>query len=103
MAGLTKQDIEILMRGVELWERPDMEAIAKEVIGCTCPVCNPTPEALVDRIMAKKPELTKRLCEEVSTRKERSIILRSKLIALRDGIVADEVFDDAAKSQNCEH
>jgi hypothetical protein len=96
MAELTKEDIQILMEGVEAWsvQRPDVAKVVADVLGlqCPCPVCTSDQAGLIERTLQHRGEITRPLEEQIQSRKERAVVLSSKLIAMRDSIVADEFF-----------
>ena len=107
MVNFTKQDVELLMQAVERWETPDAREVfagMKDLIGCQCSACNPNgPLDFIQKIQANESEIDRRIRESLATRKERSIVLRAKLIALRDSVVADEFLGScgAEKADGC--
>lgn len=93
MENLTKQEIEILMKGVDCWEsHADVSQIVNEVLGCTCPACNPDPMEMLLRVTSKQEELASRLREAAEVRKETAGAIRRKLLSMHDSFVADEFF-----------
>lgn len=97
MTGLTKQDIQILMEGVDAWAQrsPDALPIVDRVIGaaeCQCLAC------VISKINTLRAEIYRLVDEERKSKKERAVILGAKLIAMRDSIVADELFDSVSPS-----
>lgn len=95
MADFTKQDIQILMDGVEAWGRQGVNLnriVAEVVTSCACQNCIPDPVECAAQNKKIDAEVKRRFDEEVQSRKERAIVLGAKLIAMRDSIVADEFF-----------
>jgi hypothetical protein len=76
MNELTKQDIALLMEAIERWETPDIPCVLGILNGPRC-------------------DVERKMQEAWSLRKERSVILRAKLIQMRDSVVAGEFMDSA--------
>lgn len=101
MSDLTKQDIEILLKGVDYWKSfNDASRIVNEVLGCTCPVCNPDPVEMIQRVAAKQEELNRRIQEEIKFRNETAEAIQRKLLAMHDSFVADEFFASIPETQH---
>lgn len=88
---LTKQDIDVLIDAVEAWEKGDSggEIISSLMTGMFCRTDDDRREAERRQLPGKlKAESEKKM------RKERGVTLRAKLIAIRDSLDADELFDN---------
>jgi hypothetical protein len=89
---LTKQDLDVLIEAVESWESKDAAGeMAAEIM-----------TAMISRskedydLMQSKRSVEKASRErERRTRKDRSIVLRAKLIQIRDSIEASDFVDEA--------
>lgn len=85
---LTKQDIDVLFEAVERWEILDVTAVITQVLG--------SPGAFTNRDEAaafydsKSIELKTKIEEASRSRKEKSVLLRAKLLAMRDAIVVEQ-------------
>ena len=93
---LTRQDFDVLIEAMESWEQKDF---GKSILGAVfggmgMRDASPEMKAKYERDMKEE-----RAKDDAATkiRKERSVVIRSKLISIRDSITADKVFEDAAR------
>ncbi len=79
---LTRQDVDVLIEAMEAWERSGSEGqLMGSLMGSL--LCRGDEEAMAK--MKKEQERSRREFEEKQRlRKERSVVLRAKLISLRD-------------------
>lgn len=77
----TKQDLDILFEAVEKWEQDDMTG---EVIGMMLEKMA-RPEAR-EKIKIEREERERKRLATKKQRKERGVLLRAKLVALKDKI-----------------
>lgn len=88
MTDLTKQDLEMLIEAVEAWESKDAAAqLMDSMLGSL--VCKNDEDR--KRFEEKQEQKAMARNEHKKMRKERSIILRAKLIAMRDSANADKL------------
>lgn len=92
--SLTKQDLDLLIDAVEVWEKERTADMAfGNVMGAV--FCKtPLERQLFEHEMKKAKADAK---AETGIRKERSVLLRAKLIGLRDSLHAGQVFGNAIK------
>jgi hypothetical protein len=85
---LTKQDYELLLQSLDSWEKDVGDGlggtIMMAVIGDRMP---PEERAKAEAEINKKEQKRK---AEMQHRKERCIMLKAKLLTLRDGMAAEE-------------
>lgn len=89
---LTRQDLDVLIEAVEAWESKDLAGDMMESM-LTSMMCKSEQD-----VEKHKSEFEKRQEKRESARrvrKERSVVLRAKLIGLRDSMDADRVLSDA--------
>ena len=87
---LTRQDMDLLIEAVECWEKKDVEgSVVGSLLGAM--FCR-TEE---DKEHYKREQEKQKAERDRSSRttKERSILLRSKLIAMRDSVDADRFLE----------
>jgi len=87
----TKQDLDVLFDAVETWEKEDkgpgiMGHILTGMLG------DKSPEAAA-KMQAEMDIKQKKADDERRQRKERGVMLRAKLIALRDQVYASDFVD----------
>ena len=91
--SLTRQDIEVLLAAVKAWEtEPHYKKAIAMAMGT---------QMLGDNIEGHEGELSKAIDEEISKdgdREERSVLLRAKLISVKDSMAANELFDAASNA-----
>lgn len=102
MAGLTKQDIDVLSNALHSWanQAPSMveiESIATRVIGsspCPCPECTAKRGGTSpSEVLNSHRDQIQKECEAfITQRRERAAVLTAKLIEMRDSLVADQFF-----------
>ena len=95
-SGFTRQDLDVLFEAVEAWEREDkgpglMGALLTGMVGENAP----GEKSQMERSMEQKQKEADR---ERKVRKERGVILRAKLIALRDKADAASFADSVPTS-----
>lgn len=84
----TEQDLNVLFEAVEVWEREDRGPGFFGAI-MTGMMSDQSPEA-AGKIQEKMTSLQKKADDERRTRKERGVMLRAKLITLRDKVYAQK-------------
>lgn len=91
-ADFTKQDLDVLFKAVEKWEQddPSGELIGMMVEGM---LGDRSPEAKA-KIQAEREERERKRKIAMRQRKERGVILRAKLVLLKDKADA-EAFSDS--------
>lgn len=92
---LTRQDLDTLIEAVEAWEREDAFG---DMMGdmLTSLVCRDDPIAKA-KIEEERAKQKIERDQKRTTKKERGIMLRAKLIQLRDSADADRLLADAAQ------
>jgi hypothetical protein len=92
---LTRQDFDTLLAAVEKWEQEDaaveiMETMMDGMLKDNVPSAH---EAFRLRVAEQQRKRKQSAC----ARKERGVMLRAKLLQMRDGLDADKFIDDAQK------
>lgn len=91
---LTREDIDVLIEATEAWESKDA---AGELMGDLLQgMLSRGDEKTLAEMKQRKMEETRKREQEKKLRKERSIILRAKLISLRDSMDADSLLKEAS-------
>jgi hypothetical protein len=96
---LTMSDLDLLLEAVEIWEK---ESEQREFMGDMMAVALARDEAQWERLQAKRDEVALAREQENRRRKERGVLLRAKLITLRDRLGAAELtqtFSDQLREQ----
>lgn len=96
---LTRQDYDVLLEAMEAWEQKDagqqiMSAMLNNVLS------KGAPPHEKERMERETREENSRRLQDAKTRKERSVVLRAKIIAIRDSIDADRIFEEAKKQNS---
>jgi len=101
MNTFTNQELDLLIEALGTWEaiktrgpHPLAAVIGGIFQQCDDPECDACRQS---RAQAAAEE--RKRCEESKLASERSILLRAKLIGLRDSAAADKVFDEAANTK----
>lgn len=91
MEQLTTKDIEVLMEALTAWEHKD--ELARTMIELTGPMIglDSGNGMLKATIAAKQKEATDEIDRAKTIRGERSILLKGKLLRIRDQVVLDQV------------
>lgn len=94
--GLTKQDLDVLIDAVEAWERKEKnEGHLSDLVEAMLCRSKEEQEALQrDQAVRKLKQ-----ADASKIKKERSIVLRAKLLSIRDTLVAGQVFDNAVRTE----
>ena len=97
MADLTNADLDVLIEAVEAWESKDSlgEFMGDMVEAMVGPREGPEREEWLRKRAHDKQERQQKTTEAKRVRKERSILLRAKLIALRDRAEVDDYGKEA--------
>lgn len=92
MNNLTRDDLNIMIEAVEAWESKGLvgEMITMMAEGIGGPPPGVSVEAYREQLDRKRKARDAAAASEKKLCKEQSILLRAKLIALRDSIEADE-------------
>ncbi|MAH47127.1 hypothetical protein CMI37_14970 [Candidatus Pacearchaeota archaeon] len=92
---LTKQDVELLIEAVEEWEQLGFhEFFSHTAIKAMMIGSDPDKERLIGEMIDQNSTKAR---AQVEGRKERSILIRGKLILMRDALVAESFIDDCQK------
>lgn len=91
---LTKQDYDVLIEAVEAWEsKPQSSVMLGDVISAM--MCR--NELEMEKMRAERAKHTAKLEVDKKIRSERSIMLRAKLIQLRDRLEAQAMIEEATR------
>lgn len=85
----TKQDVDVLFEAVEKWEQDDMGG---EIMGAMFEglfIDKASPEAIA-KMEAEREERGRKKSAARRQRKERGVLLRAKLVMIKDAIEADD-------------
>ena len=87
---LDRSDLDVLIEAVETWESSDAlgEFMGDMVMAMVGPKDGPEREEWQRKREVERADRKRKQDDEKRVRKERSILLRAKLIALRDGVEA---------------
>lgn len=92
---LNREDLNILLDAVEVWEKQESnDALMTELVTAVLSPTGPDPEAKAQRHAEREARL-RAGAEEHQLRKEQSILLRAKLIQMRDAADAAQMIDSA--------
>jgi hypothetical protein len=96
LSQLTRQDLDDLIDAVEAWENSgDAGEMAADLMGAMlCRGDDPKMKAEVERATFERK---RELKAKKRIRKERSIMLRAKLLQIRDGVEADSLLADSSR------
>lgn len=91
----TKQELDLLFEAVEKWEQgdPARDMMSRITASMMMPDGHPGRRAVEEKLT----EMERASAVETKRRKERGVMLRAKLIQLRDGLDADDLLRTAAK------
>ncbi len=92
--GLTMDDLDLLIEAVESWESKDATNEIMDALVTSLLVKKDDPS--YDKVMAEQAERKDIAAVEKRRRKERSVLLRAKLIGLLDSARANRLISEAS-------
>ncbi len=95
--NLSKQELNTILEALEAWESKDLAGELIESILTAALGKSSGQQSFIEQTM--KPMKAKR-AEEAKVRKERSVLLRAKLIGIRDAMEVDQLFDEATSGKS---